>query len=88
MTFLRVEDKVKRRIAMKEEENVLYHTADLEAWADWKVKLRDGKKWRSSRIDTIIDVFNKQWPLIPDSSIIISDESVFFLDIFQRREEC
>ena len=45
--------------------------------------LKRDNNWQSSRILALIDAFNKQRDLDPSCSVIVFDESVYFLDIVQ-----
>jgi SNF2 family DNA or RNA helicase len=66
-----------------EEDDVLYDATEVEEWATWRDTLKADENWRSSRITALIKVFNQQRDLDPYCSVIIFDESVFFLDIVQ-----
>jgi SNF2 family DNA or RNA helicase len=63
--------------------DVLYEAEDIEEWMAWRENLKIDNNWKSSRITAIIDVFNKVRDLDPSSSVIIFDESVYFLDIVE-----
>lgn len=80
MQFIRLEEQKDRS---DEEEDVLHNAAAITHWTHWRENLKTDKAWRSSRINAIIDAFNKQRDLDPDCSLIIFDESVYFLDIVQ-----
>jgi SNF2 family DNA or RNA helicase len=49
----------------------------------WRDEIKFGDNWKSSRIIKIIDVFNEFRDKDPDCSVIIFDESVYFLDIVE-----
>jgi SNF2 family DNA or RNA helicase len=67
----------------EENNDTLYDPAEISYWSKWRENLKVGDKWWSSRIQAIIDAFNKQRDLDPHCSVIIFDESVYFLDIVQ-----
>ena len=61
--------------------DLLFEADDIEAWSAWKEKLKEGENWRSSRITALIDVLNACRDADPDCSVLVFDESVYFLDI-------
>lgn len=63
--------------------DLLFEADDIEAWSAWKEKLKEGENWRSSRITALIDVLNACRDADPDCSVLVFDESVYFLDIVQ-----
>ncbi|KAB5580374.1 P-loop containing nucleoside triphosphate hydrolase protein [Coniochaeta sp. 2T2.1] len=47
----------------------------------WREALSADGAWRSPRVDVILDLVNQARDIRPDDAIIVSDESVYFLDI-------
>jgi SNF2 family DNA or RNA helicase len=66
-----------------ENNDVLHDRAEIRYWPRWLENLSTVDKWWSSRIQAVIDAFNKQRGLDPHCSVIIFDENVYFLDIVQ-----
>lgn len=63
--------------------DILYTAEDIKQLDAWRQNLRQGNNWRSTRIRSIIDRFNRCRDLDPNSKFLIFDESVYFLDIIQ-----
>lgn len=63
--------------------DLLFEADDIEAWSAWKEKPKEDENWRSSRITALIDVLNTCRDVDPDCSVLVFDESVYFLDIVQ-----
>ncbi len=63
--------------------DVLYESKDIEKWIAWREELKQDDHWKSSRIIALIDVFNERRDIDPACSVLIFDESVYFLDIVQ-----
>ena len=61
----------------------LTDSENLLLWSNWQKQLELNRKWYSSRIQAVIDEFNRSRDLDPDCSVVIFDESVYFLDIVQ-----
>ncbi|KAJ4373383.1 hypothetical protein N0V83_003678 [Neocucurbitaria cava] len=80
MAHLRREEQ---KDQIDEEDDVLYDAESIKEWETWRERLKENSNWQSSRINALIDVFNKQRDLDPKCSVIIFDESVYFLDIVQ-----
>lgn len=66
-----------------EDEDVLYDADAIAKWTEWREMLKSDNNWHSSRILALIDAFNMRRDLDPSCSVIIFDESVYFLDIVQ-----
>lgn len=49
----------------------------------WRQELEQGENWRSPRVDKIIEVILFHHRHRPDDAIVITDESLFFLDIIE-----
>lgn len=58
----------------------LFEAKDIEAWTSWRETLKHNRNWRSSRIDTIIDIFNIRRDTDPEYAVLIFDKSVYFLN--------
>lgn len=80
MQFVRSEGQGKKT---DEEDDVLHNPATIAHWIKWRDNLKENESWRSSRIDALIDVFNKHRDLDPSCSFVVFDESVYFLDVVQ-----
>jgi SNF2 family DNA or RNA helicase len=63
--------------------DVLSEAKEIEEWVLWREEIERNENWRSSRIETIIDIFNQFRDKDPDCSVIIFDDSIFFLDIIE-----
>jgi SNF2 family DNA or RNA helicase len=63
--------------------DVLYEAEDIEKWTAWREELKRGDTWKSSRITALIDTFNRCRDIDPTCSVLIFDESVYFLDIVE-----
>jgi SNF2 family DNA or RNA helicase len=63
--------------------DVLYEAKDIERWTAWREELKKADNWKSSRITALIDIFNDRRDIDPACSVLIFDESVYFLDIVQ-----
>jgi SNF2 family DNA or RNA helicase len=63
--------------------DVLHDVDAIAKWTEWREMLKSDNNWHSSRILALIDAFNKQRDLDPSCSVIVFDESVYFLDIVQ-----
>jgi SNF2 family DNA or RNA helicase len=63
--------------------DVLHESKDIQNWITWREELKKDDQWKSSRIMALIDVFNEQRDIDPACSVLIFDESVYFLDIVQ-----
>jgi len=63
--------------------DVLSEAKEIEEWVLWREEIGRNENWRSSRIEIIIDIFNEFRDKDPDCSVIIFDDSVFFLDIIE-----
>jgi SNF2 family DNA or RNA helicase len=63
--------------------DILYEAKDIEKWTAWRDELKQGDNWKSSRITALIDIFNERRDIDPTCSVLIFDESVYFLDIVQ-----
>jgi SNF2 family DNA or RNA helicase len=63
--------------------DVLSEAKDIAEWVVWKEEIERNENWRSSRVNIIIDIFNEFRDKDPDCSVIVFDESVYFLDIVE-----
>ncbi|CAG8955736.1 hypothetical protein HYFRA_00011002 [Hymenoscyphus fraxineus] len=63
--------------------DVIKDVGKIEAWKKWKESMSINDRWRSSRIDELINTFNFRRDQDPGCSTLIIDESVYFLDIVQ-----
>lgn len=54
---------------------------DEEALLAWRTELAQDRAWRSSRVDTIVDIVNRHRDWRTEDAFVVMDESVFFLDI-------
>jgi SNF2 family DNA or RNA helicase len=52
-------------------------------WEEWRNHIREGDNCRSKRVDVVIDLINVSRDRRPGDSILILDESAYFLDILQ-----
>lgn len=80
MKFIRSEGQ---RENSDEDDDVLHDAAAIKHWTAWRENLKTDDAWKSSRVDALIDIFNEQRDLDPSCSVVIFDESVYFLDIVQ-----
>ncbi|MCJ1435725.1 hypothetical protein MMC27_005100 [Xylographa pallens] len=63
--------------------DVLYEAEDIKKWTAWREELKKEDNWKSSRIMALIDILNERRDIDPACSILLFDESVYFLDIVQ-----
>ncbi|KAH3951816.1 hypothetical protein HBH53_059490 [Parastagonospora nodorum] len=87
MDFIRYSDEEKKRERRGEptgeDADILYDAEHIAKWSEWRESLKANNNWESSRITAIIDAFNECRDRDPDCSVIIMDESVYFLDVVQ-----
>jgi SNF2 family DNA or RNA helicase len=50
-------------------------------WEEWRNHIREGENCLSERVDVVIDLINQARDRRPGDSILIMDQSAFFLDI-------
>lgn len=63
--------------------DVICKAEDAEKWTAWREQIEKDDSWRSSRVTALIDLFNVSRDIDPACSVLIFDESVYFLDIVE-----
>ncbi|OMP82896.1 putative ATP-dependent helicase [Diplodia seriata] len=63
--------------------DMLEDPAAIAEWTSWRETIRQDDNWMSSRVTAVIDSFNRRRDIDPACSVIIFDESVYFLDIIE-----
>lgn len=85
MGLYRKDDKAQHKIAsditLKADE--ILTTEERIEMDGWRDDIQQGDNWRSERIDVIIDIVNLSRDRRPGDSILIMDESTYFLEILE-----
>lgn len=63
--------------------DILMDHTTIRRWQNWREMLGKDRNWESSRITALIDAFNERRDTDPDCSVLVFDESAYFLDIVQ-----
>jgi SNF2 family DNA or RNA helicase len=61
--------------------DILHEAKDIREWTEWRENLEKEEKWKSARIQALIDIFNVRRDIDPKCATLIFDESVYYLDI-------
>lgn len=83
MESIRLWQQEQKQDHLAEDEDVLYYANAIAMWTDWRQRLAEDNKRRSSRIEALIDIFNARRDTDPSCSVVIFDEGVYFLDIVE-----
>lgn len=76
-------DSLLHGIQHEESLDAVHEEDDEEMLLEWRDKLKRDEKYRSARVDAVLDVINRHRDVRPTDTFLLLDESVYFLDIIE-----